>query len=103
MAKLDILRYPDKRLRQVAKPVTDFNDSVRTLSENMAETMYGAPGIGLAAVQVTVALRVVVMDLSEEKNDLKVLILSNRKAQFAQRKDVYQCRKFMLRLSAQKK
>jgi peptide deformylase len=74
MAKLDILRYPDKRLRQVAKPVTDFNDSVRTLSENMAETMYGAPGIGLAAVQVTVALRVVVMDLSEEKNDLKVLI-----------------------------
>ncbi len=74
MAKLEILRYPDKRLRQVAKPVTEFNDSVRTLSEDMAETMYGAPGIGLAAVQVNVALRVVVMDLSEEKNHLKVLI-----------------------------
>ncbi len=74
MAKLEILTYPDKRLRQVAKPVTEFNASLRTLSEDMAETMYAAPGIGLAAVQVDVALRLVVLDLSEEKNQLKVLV-----------------------------
>jgi len=74
MAKLEILTYPDKRLRQVAKPVTEFNASLRKLSEDMAETMYAAPGIGLAAVQVDVALRLVVLDLSEEKNQLKVLV-----------------------------
>ncbi len=74
MAKLEILTYPDKRLRQVAKPVTEFDDRLRTLSKDMAETMYGAPGIGLAAVQVDVAQRLVVMDLSEEKNQLRVLV-----------------------------
>ncbi len=74
MAKLEILRYPDKRLRQIAKPVTQFNNKLRTLTQNMAETMYDAPGIGLAAVQVNVPLRVVVIDLTEEKNDLLVLI-----------------------------
>ncbi len=74
MAKLEILRYPDTRLRQIAKPVTKFNDTLRTLTANMAETMYDAPGIGLAAVQVNVPLRVVVIDISEEKNDLLVLI-----------------------------
>ena len=74
MAELEILTYPDKRLRQVAKPVTKFDDSLRKLSEDMAETMYAAPGIGLAAVQVDVAQRLVVMDLSEEKNQLLVLV-----------------------------
>ena len=74
MAKLEILTYPDKRLRQVAKPVTEFDDRLRTLSRDMAETMYDAPGIGLAAVQVDVAQRLVVMDLSEEKNQLRVLV-----------------------------
>ncbi len=74
MAKLEILTYPDKRLRQIAKPVTEFNDRLHTLSEDMAETMYDAPGIGLAAVQVNVALRLIVMDLSEEKNRLQVLV-----------------------------
>ena len=74
MAKLEILRYPDKRLRQIAKPVTEFDDDLRTLTKNMAETMYDAPGIGLAAVQVNVPLRVVVIDISEEKNNLMVLI-----------------------------
>ena len=74
MAKLEILRYPDTRLRQIAKPVTKFNDTLRTLTANMAETMYDAPGIGLAAVQVNVPLRVVVIDISEEKSDLMVLI-----------------------------
>lgn len=74
MAKLDILRYPDRRLRQVARPVTEFNESLRTLCEDMAETMYAAPGIGLAAIQVNVPLRVVVIDLSENKNELQILI-----------------------------
>ena len=74
MAKLEILRYPDKRLRQIAKPVTEFNDALRTLTVNMAQTMYDAPGIGLAAVQVNVPLRVVVIDISEDKSDLMVLI-----------------------------
>ena len=74
MAELEILTYPDKRLRQLAKPVTVFDDSLRKLSKDMAETMYAAPGIGLAAVQVDVALRLVVMDLSEEKNQLLVLV-----------------------------
>jgi len=74
MAILDILTYPDQRLRQKAKRVTEFNDSLRTLSKNMAQTMYAAPGIGLAAVQVDVPLRIVVMDLSEEKNQLRVLV-----------------------------
>jgi len=74
MAKLEILRYPDKRLRQIAEPVTEFNDALRSLAVNMAQTMYDAPGIGLAAVQVNVPLRVVVIDISENKSDLIVLI-----------------------------
>lgn len=74
MAKLEILTYPDKRLRQVAKPVTVFDDALRTLTQDMAETMYAAPGIGLAAIQVNVNKRVVVIDISEEKNALQILI-----------------------------
>ncbi len=74
MALLDILVYPDKRLRQRAEPVTVFDAELEKLVQDMAETMYAAPGIGLAAIQVNVLKRVVVMDLSEEKNDLKVFI-----------------------------
>ncbi len=74
MAKLEILTYPDKRLRQVAKPVTVFDEALNTLTQNMAETMYAAPGIGLAAIQVNVAKRVVVIDISENRNDLLVLV-----------------------------
>ena len=74
MAILDILVYPDSRLRQVAKPVTEFDDELRQLASDMAETMYAAPGIGLAAVQVNIPKRVVVMDLSEEKNALTVFV-----------------------------
>ena len=74
MALLDILVYPDTRLRQKAKPVTNFDEALETLVADMAETMYDAPGIGLAAVQVNVPLRVVVMDLSEDQNDLRVFI-----------------------------
>ena len=74
MALLDILVYPDKRLRQRAEPVREFTTELKILVQNMAETMYAAPGIGLAAIQVNVLKRVVVMDLSEEKNELQVFI-----------------------------
>jgi peptide deformylase len=68
MATLEILHYPDKRLRTVAEPVDVVDDSIRSLVDDMLETMYAAPGIGLAATQVNVHKRVIVMDLSEEKN-----------------------------------
>jgi len=74
MALLDILVYPDNRLRQRAEPVTDFTPELEELVANMAETMYAAPGIGLAAIQVNVPKRVVVMDLSEDKSALQVFI-----------------------------
>ena len=74
MALLEILVYPDKRLRERARPVEVFDDELKQLVQDMAETMYDAPGIGLAAIQVNVPKRVIVMDLSEERNDLKVFI-----------------------------
>lgn len=74
MALLQILRYPDPRLHKVAKPVAKVDDRIRTLVADMAATMYDAPGVGLAATQVDVHERVVVIDTSEEKNDLRVLI-----------------------------
>ncbi len=74
MAILDILVYPDPRLKQKAAPVERVDESVRQLVDDMAETMYAAPGIGLAAVQVNVRKRVLVIDLSEEKNELQVFI-----------------------------
>lgn len=74
MALLPILRYPDNRLKTVAKPVDVIDDSIRTLVRDMAETMYEAPGIGLAATQVNVHKRIVVIDTSEEKNDLRAFI-----------------------------
>jgi peptide deformylase len=74
MAILDILHFPDPRLRNKAKPVAQVDDSIRRLIDDMLETMYQAPGIGLAATQVNVAKRIVVIDLSEEKNDPLCLI-----------------------------
>ena len=74
MSALPILRYPDPRLYKKAVPVTEFDGGLRTLVENMAETMYDAPGVGLAATQVDVHERVVVIDVSEDKDDLMVLI-----------------------------
>jgi len=74
MAILEILVYPDQRLRTVAKPVKTVDDSVRQLIKDMIETMYEANGIGLAATQVNVHLQVIVMDISEERNEPKVLI-----------------------------
>lgn len=74
MAILDILKYPDPRLYKVAEPVKQVDDRIKQLVKDMAETMYAAPGIGLAATQVDVHKRVIVMDLTEDKNDLRVFI-----------------------------
>jgi peptide deformylase len=74
MAKLDILHYPDARLHTIAKPVAAVDSRIRQLVDDMAETMYAAPGIGLAATQVNVHERVVVIDISETHDDLLVLI-----------------------------
>ncbi len=74
MALLPILEYPDPRLRTVAKPVTVFDDRLRKLVADMAETMYDAPGVGLAATQVDVHERLLVIDVSEDKNELQVFI-----------------------------
>jgi peptide deformylase len=74
MALMNILRYPDPRLHKVAKPVTEFGDRIHTLVADMAETMYDAPGVGLAATQVDVHERVVVIDITETKDDLMVFI-----------------------------
>ena len=74
MALLDILRYPDPRLYERAAPVLEVDESVRTLVRDMAETMYAAPGVGLAATQVHVNQRVIVIDASETRNELLVLI-----------------------------
>lgn len=74
MAILNILNYPDERLRTVAKPVSEVTEEIQQLTDNMLETMYAAPGIGLAATQVDVHLRVIVMDISEDKSQPLVLI-----------------------------
>jgi len=74
MALLPILRYPDPRLHKVAKPVARVDARIRELVRDMADTMYDAPGVGLAATQVDVHERVVVIDVSENANDLRVLI-----------------------------
>ena len=74
MAILTILEFPDPRLRTIAKPVVEVDDALRQLIDDMFETMYAAPGIGLAATQVNVHKRVVVMDLSEDKSEPLVFI-----------------------------
>lgn len=74
MALLPILCYPDPRLHKKAKPVAVVDDRIRKLVRDMADTMYDAPGVGLAATQVDVHERIVVIDTSEEGNALRVLI-----------------------------
>ena len=74
MAILKILEYPDPRLHKIATPVPVVNAEIRDLVRNMAETMYAAPGVGLAATQVDVHKRVMIMDISEAKNELRVFI-----------------------------
>jgi len=74
MALLPILQYPDPRLHKIAAPVPRVDDKIRKLIKDMAETMYAAPGIGLAATQVDVHLRVIVIDISETHDQLQVFI-----------------------------
>ncbi|MGO1708166.1 MAG: peptide deformylase [Marinobacter sp.] len=74
MMILDILEYPDPRLRTIAKPVDEVTDADRTLIDDMFETMYDAPGIGLAATQVNVHKQIIVMDLSDDKSEPRVFI-----------------------------
>jgi peptide deformylase len=74
MALLNILRYPDARLHKIAAPVTVFDEPLKRLVADMAETMYAAPGIGLAATQVDVHKQVIVIDVSERRDSLVVLI-----------------------------
>lgn len=74
MARLTILHYPDSRLRKPALPVETVNDGVRSLVNDMLETMYAAPGIGLAATQVNIQKRIIVMDVSDDKNQPMVFI-----------------------------
>jgi len=74
MSRLNILRYPDPRLHKIAAPVAEVNDAIRSLVADMAETMYAAPGVGLAATQVDVHKQVIVIDISETRDQLLTLI-----------------------------
>lgn len=74
MAKLTILEYPDPRLRTIAEPVETVDDEIRAIIDDMFETMYDAPGIGLAATQVNIHKQIVTIDLSEEQNEPLVMI-----------------------------
>ena len=74
MAARTIIEYPDPRLHRVAKVVTAFDEKLRELVQDMGETMYASAGVGLAATQIDVGLRVIVMDLSEAKNELRVFV-----------------------------
>lgn len=74
MARLNILRYPDARLHKVAAPVTVFDDGLKRLVTDMVETLYAAPGIGLAAIQVDVPKQLIVVDVSERRDSLVVLV-----------------------------
>jgi len=74
MAILNILRYPDARLHKLASPVTVFDDALKKLVRDMTETMYAAPGVGLAATQVDVPKQIIVIDVSDRQDSLVVLI-----------------------------
>lgn len=74
MAILNVLHYPDPRLRKKAETVAEIDDNIKKLVDDLFETMYDAPGVGLAATQVDVHLRIIVMDTSEEKNKPLCLI-----------------------------
>jgi peptide deformylase len=74
MPLLNILRYPDPRLHKIAKPVAVFDERLKKLAANMAETMYDAPGVGLAATQVDVHEQLIVIDTSETHDDLRVFV-----------------------------
>ena len=71
---LNILEYPDPRLKKVAAPVTTFGPEIQRLVRDLADTMYAAPGVGLAATQVDVHKRVIIIDISEARDELRVFI-----------------------------
>ena len=74
MALLKLLHYPDERLRTIARPIAVVDDRIRQIVKDMTETMYAAPGIGLAATQVNIHERLILVDTSEDQSDLRVLI-----------------------------
>ena len=74
MPALEILQFPDPRLRTIAKPVDDFDKNLKTLSQDMLDTMYKAPGIGLAATQVNVHIQLIVVDISQTKDEPLILV-----------------------------
>ncbi|MDF7670569.1 peptide deformylase [Orbaceae bacterium ESL0721] len=74
MAILPVLRFPDERLRKIAKPVTEITSEVQTIIDNMVETMYAENGIGLAATQVDVHQQIIVIDVSEDRSELYIII-----------------------------
>ncbi len=74
MTILAILHYPDPRLHTIAKPVTEVNEAIRQLIDDMAETMYDAPGIGLAATQINQHIQLILVDISKDKSQLQVFI-----------------------------
>jgi peptide deformylase len=88
MAKLPILEFPDPRLRTIAKPVAQVDDSLRQLVDDMVETMYAAPGIGLAATQVNIHQRLLVLDVSEDHS--RPLVFINPEILRAEGHQVYQ-------------
>lgn len=77
MAVLPILTYPDPRLKSVAEPISEVSEEIRTLVEDMAETMYAAPGVGLAANQVGILKRVFVIDIADEDDPSELLVFIN--------------------------
>ncbi len=88
MPILNILHYPDKRLHTIAKPIVSVDSAILRLIDDMAETMYAAPGIGLAATQVDAHIQLVVIDISESKDQLQVFI--NPKIVAAEGETVYE-------------
>ncbi len=77
MALLEIITYPDAELKKIAKPIDEITDQIVELAHNMAQTMYGAPGVGLAGPQVGKSLRIIVLDLQSEEDGSKLFTLLN--------------------------
>ena len=96
MAILDILNYPDPRLHTVAKPVKDVDADMRRLIEDMAETMYDAPGIGLAATQVNQHIQLIIIDTSESKDQLQVFINPKIIAKYVHEGEIYSIPEFSI-------
>ena len=90
MANLEILKFPDPRLRTVAKPVEVFDDTLAKLADDMLSTMYEAPGIGLAAVQIGILKRAIVIDISKEDEKKNPIFLINPIIRFkSEKRSVY--------------